>query len=66
MWLNLKGKNTISYKDILQKEGNWSLKTKASKIWDQMANCIMRVAKDVLGESKGKSCANKQCLVVEW
>ena len=29
-------------------------------MWNQMANCIKKVAKEVLGESKGKRHDNKE------
>ncbi len=33
------------------KEGKWNLNEDVDMMWNEMANCIKRVAKDVLGES---------------
>ena len=35
------------------KEGKWNLNEDVDMMWNEMANCIKRVAKDVLGESIG-------------
>ena len=35
------------------KEGKWNLDKDVDRIWNEMTNCTKRVAKDVLGESKG-------------
>ena len=40
------------------KEGKWNLNEDVDMMWNEMANCIKRVAKDVLGESKG--CGQSQ------
>ena len=36
-------------------EGKWNLDEDVDKMWNKMANCIKRVAIDVLGESN-KGC----------
>ena len=35
------------------KEGKWDLDKDDDKMWNEMTNCIKRVAKDVHRESKG-------------
>jgi hypothetical protein len=35
------------------KEGKWNLDEDVDRMWNEMTNCIKKVAKDVLGESKG-------------
>lgn len=48
------------FRNKLLKEENWNLRTEPNKRWDQKANCWKRVAKDVLGESKGIIYTNKE------
>lgn len=47
-WGNLKGEAKQTFKDIELKQGNcnWNL----NKLWDQIAGCIIQVAKEVLGQ----------------
>lgn len=44
----------------LLKEGNWNLRTGLNNMWNQMANCIERITKDVLSEPKGKRYTKKK------
>ena len=41
------------FKDKIIKEGKWNLDKDVDKMWNEMTTCIKRVAKDILGESKG-------------
>ena len=41
------------FKAKLIKKGKWGLDKDIGKIWNEMASCIKRVGKEVLGESKG-------------
>ncbi len=52
-WWALKWEKQDVFKDKMIKEGKWNLDKDVDRIWNEMANCIKRVAKDVLGESKG-------------
>ena len=40
-------------KNKMIKEGKWDLDKDDDKMWNEMTNCIKRVAKDVHRESKG-------------
>ena len=46
------------FKDI--KKCKWGLDKDIDKIWNEMASCIKRVGKEVLGESKGCGGLTKQ------
>ena len=52
-WWNLKGDNLIHFKDKIIKEDIWSIDNETNTMWNSMSSCIKKVAKDVLGESKG-------------
>lgn len=41
------------FKDKLVKESMWDLDKDNVKMWSEVASCIKRVAKKVIGESKG-------------
>ena len=41
-------------------EGEWDFEGETRAMWNQMANCIKKVAKEVLKESKGKRHDNKE------
>ena len=41
-------------------EGEWNFKGETTTMWSQMAKCIRKVAKEVLGESKEKRHYNKE------
>lgn len=49
----LKGEKQDVFKDKLVKESMWDLDKDNVKMWNEMASCIKRVAKKVIGESKG-------------
>ena len=50
-WLDLKGERTTA---VCNFEGE------TTAVWNQMANCIRKVDKEVLGESKGKRHDNEE------
>ena len=52
-WWDLKGVKQYVSKDKMITEGKWNLDEDVDKMCNKMANCIERVAIDVLGESKG-------------
>ena len=49
----MKGEKQDVFKDKMIKEGKWNLDEGVDRMWNEMAKCIKRAAKDVLGESKG-------------
>lgn len=49
----LKGEKQDEFKDKLVKESMWDLDKDNVKMWSEVASCIKRVAKKVIGESKG-------------
>ena len=51
-WGSKRVKQYVS-KDKMIIEGKWNLDEDVDKMQNKMANCIKRVAIDVLGESKG-------------
>ena len=59
-WWKLKGDHQIAFKDKLLKEGPWQLDDGADKMWKEMSTCIQRVAREVLGESKGNGGQAKE------
>ena len=48
--VGFEGRESICVYDKMVK-GKWNLDKDVDMIWNEMANCIKRVAKDVLGES---------------
>ena len=52
-WWKLKGEHQIALKNKLLIEGPWQLDDRADKMWKEISTCIQRVAREVLGESKG-------------
>lgn len=47
----LKGEKKYSFKDKMTKDGKWDLDEEVDKMWNEMAACIKRVVKDIIGES---------------
>ena len=37
----------------IKTEGKWTVEGDAKRIWEEMAECIRRLAREVLGVSKG-------------
>lgn len=58
----MKGERATIFKDKVITEGEWNCEANTTAIWNQLANCIRKVAKEVLGESKGKIHYNKKTL----
>ncbi|KAM0997763.1 hypothetical protein ACFX2C_007613 [Malus domestica] len=52
-WWNLKGEKQVILKKKVITHYVGDREGKASQMWDSMASCIRKVAKEVLGESKG-------------
>lgn len=48
------------FRDKLLTQRIWNLRTALNKMWNQMATCIKRVTKYVLGETKGKRYRHKK------
>ena len=48
------------FKEKLLEEATWSYIGDANIMWDVMASCIRKVAKEVLGESRGKGPPGKE------
>jgi len=54
-WWNLKGENAAKLSEKIKREGTWKLKGDLSTIWEGMADCIRRSAREVLRVSRGGS-----------
>ena len=52
-WWDLKGEKQDVFKDKMIEEGKWNFDEDIKRMWNELAKCIKRVAKDILGESKG-------------
>ncbi|KAM1059887.1 hypothetical protein ACFX15_023923 [Malus domestica] len=52
-WWNLKEEKQVIFKEKVITQCVWDREGEASQMWDSMASCIRKVAKEVLGESKG-------------
>ncbi|KAM2890269.1 hypothetical protein COP2_008711 [Malus domestica] len=52
-WWNLKEEKQVIFKEKVITQCVWDRDGEASQMWDSMASCIRKVAKEVLGESKG-------------
>ena len=59
-WRNLKGERPTIFKGKAIVEGDWDFERETPAIGKQMANCIRKVAKEVLEESKGKRHYHKE------
>ena len=62
-WRDLKRERTTLFKDKVIDEGAWGFEGETTAMWNQMANCIRKVAKEVFGESKGKKHDKKE---IRW
>ncbi|PKA66012.1 hypothetical protein AXF42_Ash010421 [Apostasia shenzhenica] len=58
-WWNLKNENKFIFKKKVLELGQWNINGETDLMWLTVANCIRKVAKDVLGESKGMIPNNK-------
>ncbi|KAM2016499.1 hypothetical protein ACFX16_046908 [Malus domestica] len=52
-WWNLKAEKQAIFKEKVITQCGWDREREASQRWDSMASCIQKVAKEVLGQSKG-------------
>jgi Reverse transcriptase (RNA-dependent DNA polymerase). len=59
-WWNLKGENLELFKDKVRKEVVCNAEGDSNAMWNKMAESIRGVAKDVLGESKGRGPQTKE------
>jgi Reverse transcriptase (RNA-dependent DNA polymerase) len=59
-WWNLKGENLSRFKDKIIGEGPWQTDEGVQVMWNKMSSCIQRVAKEVLGESRGNGPPTKE------
>ena len=46
----------------MDEEGNWDMEEDANIMWNSMANCMRRISREVLGESKGKRSNSMETL----
>ena len=51
-WWDLKGDKLEIFKNRVDKEGTWDLEDDANTMWNTMANCMRKISREVLGESK--------------
>ena len=54
-WWNLNEKNRTELCEKIKTEGKWRLEGDSNRIWEEMAGCIQRLAREVLGVSRGGS-----------
>ena len=59
-WWQLKGDKQLAFQRQLMEERVWEIEGNASFMWEEMANGIRKVAKEVLGESKGFGPKDKE------
>lgn len=59
-WWNLRGDNQTLLKEKLLKEANWELVDDSNSMWNGMASCITKIAKEVLGESRSSGPKGKE------
>jgi len=51
-WWSLNGENARKLSEKIKREGKWKLDGDADRIWEEMADCIRRSAREVLGVAK--------------
>ncbi|MDL1135817.1 hypothetical protein PS057_20960 [Yersinia pestis] len=59
-WWNLKGDKQLALRERVLEEDVWATDESANNMWDKVAECIRRVGKEVLGESKGGAPVQKE------
>ena len=52
-WWNLTRENVTKLSEKIESETNWELVRDANAMWERMAQCIRRSAKEILGVSRG-------------
>ena len=50
----MKGERTTIFKGQVIEDGDWNFEGEITEMWKQMANCMRKEAKEMLGEMKGK------------
>ncbi|TKW31776.2 hypothetical protein SEVIR_2G129701v4 [Setaria viridis] len=58
-WWKLKEETSEVFKERVIKEGPWKEGEDANNMWEKMANCIRKVASEVLGVTKGGRVVDK-------
>jgi len=58
-WWNLSGENARKLSEKIKRESKWKLEGDANRIWEEMAECIRRSAREVLGVSREGSTRMK-------
>ena len=53
-WQNLKGEKVEIFRKKILKEAIWDLEDETNILQNKMGECVKRVAKGILGESRGK------------
>ena len=54
-WWNLKGEKVEMCREKMLKEATWDLEDETNILWNKMSECVKRIAKEILGESRDKS-----------
>ena len=52
-WWKLKGDASRVFKDRVIEEGAWNVEGEANRMWEEMANCVRKVATEVFGVTRG-------------
>eukprot|EP00262_Sarcandra_glabra_P012088 TRINITY_DN3039_c0_g2_i3.p1 TRINITY_DN3039_c0_g2~~TRINITY_DN3039_c0_g2_i3.p1 ORF type:complete len:402 (+),score=55.32 TRINITY_DN3039_c0_g2_i3:275-1480(+) len=58
-WWELKGDKITVFKGKMSDREVWWCEGDPNEMWEQMARCLKRIAKEVLGESKGRKGVQK-------
>jgi len=58
-WSNLSGENARKLSEKIKREGKWKLEGDLNRIWEEMAECIRRSAREVLGVTRKGSARMK-------
>ena len=59
-WWQLEGDKQLEFKKKFMEEGTWELQGTADSIWNEMSKKVKKVAKGVLGESRGFGPRDKE------
>jgi len=58
-WWNLSGENARKLAEKIKREGKWKLEGDSNRIWEEMAKCIRRSAREVLEVTREGSARMK-------
>ena len=50
----MKGEKVEIFRDKILKEATWDLEDETNILWNKMDECVKRIAKGILEESRGK------------